>query len=86
MALTMSQFIGRAQNGQPIAIFSSISASSNDIIIAGQPINVSTTVFDLGNYFTAQQVLESYPLRGGIVSGQILATIGYTSLSLTPVV
>jgi hypothetical protein len=86
MALTMAQFIDRAQRGAPIALYSSTISPTNDIIIAGQPITIVESNFELGNYFTAQQVLESYPLRGGLVGGTILATIGYVSLSLTPVI
>lgn len=95
MALTITQFISRGQNGQPIALVSTTTPglstispnTSNAVNVNGIRVEIGTSsAFDLGQYFTAQHVLESYDIRAGIISGQLFATIGYVSLSLTPVV
>ena len=81
MAYNITGFITHAMNGDAIRASSSIGI--NNIIIADQPITLSTVTLDLGNYFTAVQVLESYQLRAGIVGGNIIVDAGSISLAKT---
>jgi hypothetical protein len=77
-------FITQSMAGNALAIVSTPSVSSNNIIIDEQPITVlGTSDIDLGKYFTAVQVLESYTLRSGILAGQIRAYPGTITLAKT---
>ena len=84
---TMQQFINRAVTGSSVKVRNLASASPYTITmhINNQPFDVGLTSIDCGNYFTAQQVLESYELRARILSGEIGVLSGFVSLSLTPV-
>jgi len=88
MAYTIQEFIDRAETGGGVQIYNSVTASvAIDIPIGEMFLDMNTTTpYDLGKYFSAQQVLESYALRANIIDGKIIAEAGTTSLSLTPVV
>lgn len=82
-AYTIQQFITRAESGEGVSVSA---AKDTNIIIDGYPIAIGTTPIDIGQYFSARQILECYPLRAGIVGGVISTSAGVTSLSAAPTI
>ena len=90
-AYTIQEFITRAEASGgislSIATISAAPANGMEVKIGDQFVNFSAanTPYQLGNYFTAVQVLSSYDLRSHIVQGAVVTSAGTTSLSCAPV-
>ncbi len=86
MAFTIPEFITEVQAGHPVQVLSSISIQTNNTVrIEEKYIVLNGTAYDLGVFHTSKQILDSYTLRAGINSGQVVAEAGVVSISVTPV-
>ena len=84
--LDMAGFINQVQQGYPVQILSCISIQTdNTVIIAGQPVKLNGTSYELGIYHSAKDILDSYSLRASLNSGQVVSQNGVVSISVTPV-
>jgi len=90
MALTMAQFISAAEAGNAIKIRQVQTDAVNPvgvaITIGNTLVNVKKAYYDIGDYHTAKQVLDSYSLREALNESFIEADTGTTSLSREPVI
>ena len=78
-AYTIQEFITRAVAGNGVSLSASPAVN---VVIDGTPLTISSPI-DIGQFFSARQVLESYQIRAGIVAGSIASGAGTTSLSIT---
>jgi len=86
----MAQFIAAAEAGNPVKIRQTQSDANNPpgvaINVGGTVVNVKRAYYDLGDYHTAKQVLDSYSLREALNQSFIESDAGTTNLSREPVV
>lgn len=90
MALTMVQFITAAEAGNPVKIKQAQTDADNPsgvaVTIGDALVNVKEAYYDLGNFHTAKQVLDSFSLRSAIIESFIESENGTIDLSREPVV
>lgn len=86
MALNISQFISAAEAGTGIKIKATVTETNVNTNIGGTDVKLTDAYYDLGQFHTAKQVLDSYDLRTKIVSGTLTADTGTIALSREPVV
>lgn len=86
MALNISQFISTATAGTGIQIKSAVTNVKVNTNIGGIDIKLTNAFYDLGQFHTAKQVLDSYDLRSKIINGIVVAETGTIALSKEPVV
>ena len=86
MALNTSQFISTAEAGTGIKIKVAVTGGHVNTNIGGIDVKLTDAYYDLGQFHTAKQVLDSYDLRTKIVSGTLIADTGTMALSKEPVV
>jgi len=85
---TISNLITHAVAGDPIKIHAhddGYGLNITNVNIGGVDVKLTTAYSDLGVYFTAKMVLDSYSLRQAIVDGSVEAMAGTVNLSLEPV-
>lgn len=86
MALNISQFISAAEAGTGIKIKSTVTGTNVNTNIGGVDVKLTNAYYDLGQFHTAKQVLDSYDLRTKIISSTVTADTGTIALSKEPVV
>jgi hypothetical protein len=84
LIMDLATFLLTISSGHPVAIYSSGGTNTVQIGEVSRDVLVTPTI-DLGKYFTTNQILDSYPLRAGIDSGQIIAIAGVVTPTINQV-